>query len=357
MRGERMEKRATGVLALALACISVGCSIMVSDSETETSSITFPEQYRDMAFIQGFTAPLDDTTRNLLHASMHNQGVYTWARLDNLDGTVRGFQIAKYETIYELWYVVKTWAEKEAEHPYTFANPGREGLDGTPGAAPAGNKRYQPVTDITWRDAIVWCNAYSEKEGRMQVYIHNGEIIRDATAITMGEEWVCDKAEINFYADGYRLPTELEWETAARGGDYTIQTDWRYTYPGGSTIEYLAWYKDNAFDVGRNGRYYGVNPVGLKTPNRVEVYDMAGNVWEWCWDWYGFYSSNQAYPPATGPEAGENRIIRGGSWFDSEERCIINFRNKLPPGSYGQANPDSAVKVGRVGFRVAANEE
>ncbi len=116
----------------------------------------------------------------------------------------------------------------------------------------------------------------------------------------------------------FRLPTEAEWEFAARGGNKSNG----FKYAGSNTIDDVAWYEDNS---GTSS-----HAVATKAPNELGLYDMNGNVWEWCLDWYGDYSSDAQTDP-TGPASGEVRVVRGGGWPDSAYYCRVTIRGGLDP--------------------------
>ena len=120
----------------------------------------------------------------------------------------------------------------------------------------------------------------------------------------------------------FRLPTEAEWEYSARGGNQSQG----YKYSGSNTVDDVAWYSSGI------GIVIGTQAVGTMTPNELGLYDMSGNVWEWCSDWYDSYSSIAQTNP-TGPPAGSCRVLRGGSWDGGARYCRVSFRNGYSPGS------------------------
>ena len=116
----------------------------------------------------------------------------------------------------------------------------------------------------------------------------------------------------------FRLPTEAEWEYAARGGNKSQH----YIYAGSNSIDNVAWYTDNSGS--------STHPVKGKQANELGLYDMSGNVWEWCSDWYGSYGSSSQTNP-TGPSTGSYRVLRGGSWYHGAGYCRVSYRRSNRP--------------------------
>lgn len=178
--------------------------------------------------------------------------------------TLSAFSIGQYEVTQEEWQAVM------GSNPSNFNGPKR------------------PVGNVSWND----CQ----------------EFIRKLNAMT---------------GKHFRLPTEAEWEYAARGGNRSQG----YKYSGSNNLNSVAWYADNSGNT--------THDVGLKSPNELGIYDMSGNVREWCQDWYGSYSSSSQTNP-TGPSSGSSRVFRGGSWSNLARGCRVSLRSNFNPGNrYG----------------------
>jgi formylglycine-generating enzyme required for sulfatase activity len=166
-----------------------------------------------------------------------------------------------------------------------------------------------PVERVSWYDAIVFCNKLSMKEGLSPAYRISGSTNPAAWgSIPESSDATWDAVEIVEGSTGYRLPTEAQWEYACRADTTMAFNNDNNDYTNAAQIDAVAWYIDNSS--------YGTCEVGFKTPNAWDLYDMHGNVSEWCWDWYGSYSSEAQTDP-TGVVSGNSRVRRGGAWGDS----------------------------------------
>ena len=173
------------------------------------------------------------------------------------------------------------------------------------------NVKNNPVNRISWYDALVYCNTRSINEGLTPCYEIDGKTApKDWGSVPTSSDSTWNAATCDFTADGYRLPTEAEWEWAARGGE-------SYTYAGSDDIDEVAWYTSNTNDT-------GTRDVKTKKKNAYGLYDMSGNVWEWCWDWYGSISGDTA---SSGPASGSYRCLRGGSWLDGAGYAQVAYRS------------------------------
>jgi formylglycine-generating enzyme len=195
--------------------------------------------------------------------------------------TLNDFYIGKYEVTQEQYEKVM------GKNPSSFKASGKDA----------------PVEKVNWYDAVEFCNKLSKQEGLQKCYSVSGDNIK------------CD-----FKANGYRLPTEAEWEFAAKGGNQSKG----YTYSGGNSLDEVGWYNDNS-----GGKTHS---VGGKKSNELGIYDMSGNVWEWCWDM--FYVANS-----------ENRVVRGGSWYSYANLCTVSVRSSNV----------ATYTYGDIGFRLCRN--
>jgi formylglycine-generating enzyme required for sulfatase activity len=160
----------------------------------------------------------------------------------------------------------------------------------------------RPVETVSWLDAAAFCNRLSEKMGLQPVYEIDG-----------------DEVNWNRQSNGFRLPTEAEWEYACRAGTTTVFAHGDLE----SGLDKMAWYEANSEDK--------THPVGLKAANAWGLHDMHGNVWEWVWDWYGGYPPGPVNGP-TGPDRGSGRVGRGGSWYYVARLCRSAVRRNVVPG-------------------------
>lgn len=181
-----------------------------------------------------------------------------------------------------------------------------------------------PANGISWFQAIAYCNKLSIAEGLVPCYAYDG-------FGTNPNDWPIgwdvdsnqDKIKANWYsANGYRLPTEMEWMFAAQGGSVTQN----YQYAGSDTLGNVAWYEGNS----ANNRHQAMS----LNPNELGLYDMSGNVMEWCWDYQAsnYPSGDQLNP--IGPLTGSSRIVRGGSYNRSDQFCNTDYRAWLPPSTH-----------------------
>lgn len=245
-----------------------------------------------MVAVAGGTFQMGSTTGNSNEQPVHSV-------------TVGSFAIDKFEITYEKWTEVRNWA---LTHGYASTDiaVGRNGY------SPVGSNN--PVTEVNWFDILKWCNARSEKDGLNPVYYTNSSM---STVYRSGEIGLADNA-VKWTANGYRLPTEAEWVFAARGGTKSNN----YTYSGSNTIDIVGWYITNSGST--------THSVGQKAANELGIYDMSGNAWEWCWDWYGAYSGTAQTDPK-GAGSGTYRVLRGGSFSGGDFSCRSAYRFDYDP--------------------------
>ena len=268
-----------------MLCAIFGLSTMAQEMKTFTvNGVSF-----NMVYVQGGTFQMGAQNENPNGANYDSEAS-SWEQPVH-SVTLSDYYIGETEVTQELWEAVMGTNIEQQQKTDTY-DYGLFGVGST-----------YPMYYISWED----CQEFVEKLNQLT-------------------------------GKNFSLPTEAQWEYAARGGNKSRG----YKYSGSNTIDEVAWYCGNAMGVDLSSSDYGTHRVGTKLPNELGLYDMSGNVYEWCSDWDGDYSTSSQTNP-TGPTTGSDRVLRGGGWGNGARGCRVAYR----------VNGDSDYRRSTDGFRLA----
>ena len=313
------KKRAAALITaatLTLALLFTGCPNSAGGSGGGTTPPTPPPENKTYT-VNGISFTMKGI------AAVTNGTVGYSGMSGNAPHTVSltAYRIGETEVTQELWRAVM------GTNPSFFDNTGNKMFYGNTydtNITSGETQEKRPVENVNWYQCIAFCNKLSKACNLDPCYTVTG-INFDAlnfSDIPTSDNTNWNNAVCDWTKNGFRLPTEAEWEWAAMGG---TNDKWAGTNVQGQLVNY-AWYRnDNGGDA--NGK---THQVKMKQPNAYGLYDMSGNVWEWCWDRYGSFS-NPLPPDYAGAASGDSRVLRGGSWIDDANGAARAFRGVNNP--------------------------
>jgi len=338
-----MRHLATAILTgtasfLSIAILMTGCSSAKNPPLTPGTvngsiQIDTNEYAKEIVIVpqgtQAIVSMTSDTHWNSFYSG--NKDYFKGVFLNGRTVTLNPFVMSQYEVTQELYAAVLSSDAESNNSPSAFVENPPSGED----------QGKRPVESVTWYDAVYFCNALTRKAMSKSDCVYAiSNIVRDPATRRITNADV----KMNMKKKGFRLPTEAEWEFAARGGD-PKQAAWSDAFAGlgsaggkkinddgenlvDTNLAMVGWYYYNS-NSDKTARK--THETGLKLPNALGLYDMSGNVWEWCWDKWGDIPAGERVTDPYGTASGRTRVSRGGAWCYYACSCVVSYRDFVDP--------------------------